>query len=202
MIRTMIFDIGNVLVYFNFEQMCQQIATVCGMDLEQVRNEILRIGIFYEKGEMSTEEVHAYFSRFAAKTYTKQEFLSALTGIFQPNESIYPIVKALKNKGLRLLLLSNTCEAHYEYIIRNYSIFSYFDHPILSYEIKARKPERDIFAAALSAAHCHPHECFYTDDMMEYVEAGRAMGIDAELYTDSPTLLQHLERRGLMTKGT
>ena len=198
-IQTVFFDIGNVLIHFSYEQMHRQVGDVCGLSPEEVHAHLLKedLGIQYEKGEVTTDEMCAYFLRIGSKPHTQEELLRAMSEIFYPNEAIYPIVQSLKEQGFRLILLSNTCEAHFAYIQREYPILDCFDGRALSYEVKARKPERKIFEKALSLAGCSAGQCFYTDDMPEYIKAARSLGIDAEPYKDATTLMAHLQLRGI-----
>ncbi len=56
MIRACIFDIGNVLCFFSHEKMFQQMAEVCGVTEELMREQILGsgLGVNYEKGDRLT----------------------------------------------------------------------------------------------------------------------------------------------------
>ena len=67
----------------------------------------------------------------------------------------------------------------------------------LSCGVGAIKPEPAIFQAALNQIGCRPAECFYTDDIAQYVEAGRQHGLSAEVFTDVSNLRQHLAERGV-----
>ena len=59
------------------------------------------------------------------------------------------------------------------------------------------KPDLAIFHAALEKIHCVPNECFYTDDIATYVQVGRAVGLQAEVFRDVKTLQSHLAERGV-----
>ena len=52
----------------------------------------------------------------------------------------------------------------------------HFHDLVLSYEVKAMKPQPEIYQAALDMAGCRPEECFYTDDIAAYVEGAQADG--------------------------
>src|SRR5690606_26982134 len=117
--------------------------------------------------------------------------------IFQLNAPIVPVLAALKTRGNRLVLLSNTSTAHFEFIPRNFDVLKPFDEFIVSFRVGAIKPEPAIFEAALAAIECEPHECFYTDDIPQYVDAGRGHGLDAEVFTGAVQLRQQLAARGV-----
>ena len=80
----------------------------------------------------------------------------------------------------RLVLVSNTNALHFEMIRETYGhLLRHFDDLVLSYEVRAMKPQPEIFQAAVEVAGCLPEECFYTDDIAAYVEGAKRMGIDA-----------------------
>ena len=59
------------------------------------------------------------------------------------------------------------------------------------------KPSPAIYAAAIEAARARPEECFFTDDILAYVEGARAAGIDAEQFLGYEKLLTDLRARGI-----
>jgi putative hydrolase of the HAD superfamily len=69
---------------------------------------------------------------------------------------------------------------------------------VLSYEVKAMKPDPRIYAAAVEAARCAPQECFFTDDIPEYVEGARRAGIDAVVFEGQEALERELAARGVL----
>jgi len=97
----------------------------------------------------------------------------------------------------RMLLVSNTNAIHFESIRRNYGMLRHFDGLILSYEVKAMKPRAEIFERALELAGCAPGECFYTDDIAEYVAAAREMGIDGVQFQSLEQLQAAMRERGI-----
>ena len=77
----------------------------------------------------------------------------------------------------RLVLVSNTNALHFEMLRETYGhLLRHFDDLVLSYEVRAMKPQPEIFQAAVERAGCLPQECFYTDDIAAYVEAARRDG--------------------------
>ena len=110
-----------------------------------------------------------------------------------------PIIQGLAAR-YRLVLLSNTNAIHFDMIRRSYPVLRHFHDLILSYEVKAMKPDPVIYRAAIAAAGCRPEECFYTDDIADYVEGARRMGIDAVQFRGSEALEQDLRERGIEWK--
>ncbi|MBS0625341.1 MAG: HAD family phosphatase [Verrucomicrobia bacterium] len=197
MIKTVYFDLGNVLVFFCHKRMIQQIAEVAGLTVPQVQALLIqeRVQEQYERGQIKTEELYTRFSRLSNRSFSLLEFVNAASDIFTPNVEIFPVIHALKDQGIRLILLSNTSECHFNRVYSHYPILRQFDDHILSYEAKACKPDPLIFKKALSIAQCHKSECFYTDDIHEYVASARKSGLDSEVFTGVEPLRKHLSDR-------
>ncbi len=200
MIKTVAFDLGNVIVFFSFAKAIEQISTCTGLSPDQIQHLLIHQNLrdLYESGSINCNQLYGEFTRISPKTFTFQQLFHAISDIFTPNSTIFPIIEALKAKGTRLILLSNTSKAHIDYILPNYPILDLFDAKVLSFEVKASKPHPQIFQAALSAAQCEPHECFYVDDIPHYVDAARKHGIDAEVFTNTAALRHQLSVRGLL----
>ena len=98
----------------------------------------------------------------------------------------------------RLLMLSNTNAIHFRMIRETYPLVRHFHGFILSYEVGAMKPRREIFERAIELAGCPAEECFYTDDIAEYVEAARRLGIDGVQFRSAPQLEGELRARGML----
>jgi putative hydrolase of the HAD superfamily len=198
-VRTLLFDLGNVLIDFSHDMMCSQIAAVCGVADVQIRRLLLDQGLQlrFERGELSEAEFHQAVERAVNRRVDLLALRRAGADIFRLNEAIIPLLDHWKQNGQRLVLLSNTCVTHYDWVRLQYDVLNRFDDCVLSFQVGATKPEEAIFQSALRTIGCAPQECFYTDDVAAYVERGRAMGLQAEVYNDVPTLVRQLEQRGV-----
>ncbi|MGH7128119.1 MAG: HAD family hydrolase [Planctomycetaceae bacterium] len=197
--RTFLFDLGNVLFHFCHDRMCRQLGDLGGWPGDRMRSWLFASGMQcdIERGRMSDDEFHRRFQSATGRTVALVDLQHAASDIFWLNEPILPVLDALQAKGHRLVLLSNICESHFAFVRRRWDVLERFDELVLSCRVGAVKPEPGIFEAALNAIDCRPGECFYTDDIAEYVETGRRHGLDAEVFTDVPALLGHLERRSI-----
>lgn len=203
MIKTIFFDLGNVLVFFSHEKMFHQLSFCTGLSPESIRQNLTegKLQENYETGRIDSASLCQFFQKKSPKTFTLCEFLKAASDIFAPNDSLWPLVEELKNLGIRLVLLSNTSECHFNHVKATYPILHLFDDWVLSFEVGVLKPDPRIFLKALSKAGCNPNECFYTDDILEFVESARQVGLDAELFSGTDELLTALSARGLKVSG-
>lgn len=199
--RTLIFDLGKVIIPFDFERGYRAISADCGLPPAEIRARIAATGlvVLLETGLIEPEDFVAEISRLIDFPGTYQDFCRHWSSIFLPDTLIPEELIVRLKERYRLLLLSNTNAIHIDMVREHYGILRHFNHLILSHEVKAMKPDPKIYAAALAHAEAEPHECFFTDDIPDYVEGARRAGIDAEQFTGYPNLLDHLRSRGLLT---
>jgi HAD superfamily hydrolase (TIGR01509 family) len=98
----------------------------------------------------------------------------------------------------RLGLLSNTDPIHAAHLERHFSFVRYFPVRIYSNVVGTSKPSPAIYHAALRALEVAPSEALYIDDIEEFAEAARQLGMDAMRFESATQLDEELARRGLM----
>lgn len=199
MIRTIIFDLGKVLVPFDFERGFAAIAPFCSCPPPEIRKRLAATDLVnrFESGLVEPSDFVAQLQEMLDMRAGYQEFCTAWSSIFLPETLIPESWVAALGERYRLLLLSNTNAIHFEMIRESYPIVRHFDGLVLSYEVKAMKPSPRIYEAAMAKAGCRAAECFYTDDIAEYVAAGRAAGMDAVQFVSAEQLRRELEQRGV-----
>ncbi|HSX10945.1 MAG TPA: HAD family phosphatase [Chlamydiales bacterium] len=197
-LKTIYFDLGNVLVFFSLPKMFDQVALCTGMTPKAVKELLYETELreLYEKGVVNTEHLYRIFLKQAPHPFSLHEFMDSLSDIFTPNTELWPVVESLKRQGFRLILLSNTSECHYNYIYSHYRILHQFDYKVLSYEVGSWKPDPLIFQKALTHAQCANDECFYIDDIPEFVTGAKKVGLHGEVFTDVPKLKHQLIQLG------
>jgi putative hydrolase of the HAD superfamily len=199
LIRAALFDMGNVLVHFSHERMYRQIGRCFGVWGHEARQLLNKSGVLarYECGRLTTPQAHRAIEQLFGREVNLHSLQKAIADIFWRNESIERIVAGLASRGVPLVLVSNTCEPHFRWVERYFPVLRHFERRVLSFEVKSCKPDVEIYRAAIRAAACEPHECFFTDDIADNIAAARRLGIDAAVYRDAPSLARELESRGI-----
>jgi putative hydrolase of the HAD superfamily len=198
MYKAIIFDLGRVLVDFDFERWRQALEGFCPYDAAEIRRRIAATDLVerFETGLIAPPDFVAQLSGILALDIDYADFCKLWSNIFTA-----PLIPDAMLEGLaahyRLVLLSNTNAIHFETIRENYSILRHFRHRVLSYELHAMKPRPEIFQAALVCCGCPPEECFYTDDIAAYVAAAQRLGIDAVQFESLAQLQRELQARGI-----
>lgn len=197
--KTLIFDLGRVLVYFDFKRAYRALEAYCPCPAIEMPKRLLATDMVerLETGRMSPEEFHADFAKLLAAEVEFGRFCDIWTSVFTHELIPEPLIANLAQR-YRLVLLSNTNPIHFESIRAQYPHIRHFHDLVLSYEVGAIKPEAKIYQAAIASAGCAPDECFYTDDIPEFVEGGRKAGLDAVQFESVEQLERELRARGIL----
>lgn len=198
MLETCLFDLGNVLVMFSHDRMCRQLTELFQTDVSYIREALFeqRLQHRFERGHISETEFQSELERRFRTRVNFDDLRRAGADIFQLNEPIVPLLDELREAGHRLVLLSNTCISHYEWIRERFDILDRFDDYVLSFEVGACKPEPLIYQEALKAIACPPDRCFYTDDIQGHIEAAREHGLQAAQFLSVEQLREDLKTHG------
>lgn len=199
--RFFYFDLGNVLLNFSHRRACRQVAEAAGLSPDVVWNTLFESGLEadYETGTVTSREMYDRFCHQTGARLGFDDLAHAASDIFEVNAGTMAILAQLMAVECRLGLLSNTNEAHWDFVSRGRFalIPAAFEVLALSFQIKAMKPDPRIFQAAADLAGVPPEEIFYVDDMPEHVAAARGVGIDAVQYTTPAALAADLRGRGV-----
>jgi len=195
MIRSIIFDIGNVLLPFNFNKAVGRIQSRCDLALECVAARFEPIKTPYESGQMGRDAFLRETTRVLDYRGTEEELTAAWQEIFEENEAMFRIVRSLHGR-MPLYLLSNTNDLHVEYMFRQYPVFQCFTDAVYSHIARCCKPGREIYEVAERQFAVRPQEVLFIDDLPANVATAQAMGWNAVQYDfrNHAALLEEMRR--------
>jgi putative hydrolase of the HAD superfamily len=198
-IKTVIFDLGKVLIPFDFSRGYRAMEKHCGHSAAEIPKRIGATDLVrrFESGLVEPRDFVEQLSGMLDLRVTYEQFCEIWSSIFLPETLVPESMLAGIGERYRMLLLSNTNAIHFDMVRQNYPMLRHFHHLVLSYEVKAMKPSPAIYREAIARAQCAPHECFFTDDILAYVEAARGEGIDAVQFQSCAQLQQDLAARGV-----
>ena len=197
MTKTVIFDLGGVIVPLDFRRGYAALESICPYRAEEIPSRIAATGLVpeLEKGLVPPEEFAGRVSDALGMRVNFEEFCDLWSTIFPPHTLIpESLLEGLRGR-YRLLLLSNTNAIHFPFIEKHYPLLRHFDEFVLSYEVGAMKPAPEMYRAAIARSECAPEECFFTDDVLDNVEAARREGIDAAQFVSYERLQEDLRAR-------
>jgi HAD superfamily hydrolase (TIGR01509 family) len=198
-IEALLFDLGKVLVDFDFERGMNRFASRTSMPRKDFEAVIFDQDWIrpYEHGDITSEEYHRYLRENGKLEMSLQEFHDAWSSVFLPGLIVPEQLLANLKARYPLILVSNSNESHVNYIAREYGILDYFDHKIFSHEVRSMKPDRKIYDAAIAAAGKPPEALFFTDDRAENIESAVKLGIRGHQFHSVLKLVNALKSNGV-----
>ncbi|MCB1557675.1 MAG: HAD family phosphatase [Alphaproteobacteria bacterium] len=199
MIKTIVFDIGGVLVDWNprylyrdifdtEEEMEFFLGNICTKDW----NHTLDLGRPWEEAALELVTKHPEYKEHIYMYWDR--WLEMFSG---PIHETVDILMDLKKRGLRVLALSNWNDEKFEVALKEFPFLRLFDGRIVSGEVKLAKPDPEIYKLLLTTFDLNPRETFFVDDVMKNVEAARAQGIEAVQFTTPKALEDALTAYGV-----
>ena len=197
MIKTVIFDLGKVLIPFDFARGYRAMEKFCDYPAAEIPKRIAATDLVprFETGLVEPRDFVEQLSRVLDLRLTYEQFCDIWSSIFLPATLVPERLLASLAERYRLLVLSNTNAIHFDMVRQNYPLLRHFHDLVLSYEVKAMKPSPAIYREAIARAQCRPEECFYTDDIPAYVEGACREGIDAVQFLSCAQLERDLAAR-------
>jgi FMN phosphatase YigB (HAD superfamily) len=198
-IKTVIFDLGKVIISFDFKRGYQRLEKVCKYPASEIPQRIGSTDLVkrFETGLVEPDDFVRQISAILDLHISYEQFCEIWSSVFLPD----PLIPESMLKGIsqryRMLLLSNTNAIHFQMIEQTYPLMRHFHERILSYRVRAMKPSPAIYREAIAQAACRPEECFYADDILDYVDGARREGIDAVQFESCAQIQRELAGRGV-----
>ena len=184
MIKNLVFDLGNVLIELNSEQVLRQV--------------IFESGVWHQtdRGERSLkeacEEVLAqldvsYHSAVKNILYHWYEVVHVYSGLQER-------IRLWSDQGYRIYILSTTCEIFYHIekagLLPIYPLLSGY---ILSSEVGVVKPEAEIYQKLLKKYNLNPVESVFIDDIQANLDTAAELGFETILSTSETENIRAME---------
>lgn len=181
MIKTIIFDFGDVFINLDIDGAIQRALTL--FKVNSFSDETIATNNLYEQGLITTTD----FIKFYKKTFptiTESEIIETWNSILK-DFPVYRLefLKTLsEEKKYILILLSNTNELHINWVKEHIPFYNQFkncfDAFYLSHEIQLKKPNTKIFQFVLDQNNLIAKECLFIDDTKEHIETASKLGFN------------------------
>ena len=133
----------------------------------------------FDRGVLSYDEAAAMLEREHGRP--KEEYLRALRGwmeLKEPLEEGWRAARLCKEKGKRIVLLSNYPKEGYEFLRKKFaSRFDLFDDACISCYIHQIKPEEPIYRTLMADCGVQAGRAVFIDDLLANVEGAMNVGI-------------------------
>lgn len=180
-IKNIIFDLGNVLVSTNMEDLM-------AVDPDMPNDKINYIMSQWYKDEDDPIGLDEFKSIIPARLKEASKFIPKLfeynIRCVNPFDYTIPLIDKLKAAGYNVYFLSNWSKWSYELLDR-YHKFDFLEKMnggVWSWQTGCMKPNERIYRILLNKYNLNPEECVFFDDLKDNVEAANGVGIKGFLF--------------------
>ena len=199
MIRNILFDMGNVLIYFDRNLFMDRLGVTEDDKKLLMREVFLSVEwVRMDRGSMvEADAVASCCKRLPERLHEAAEKLIAMWDRpILPIPGMYELIQELKEKGYGIYLLSNASLRQHEYWPR-IPAHMFFDGTIISADEGVMKPGAEYYLRALQKFDLKAEECFFIDDVPANIEGAIYCGLSGAVFYDD---VAHL-RRNLRDAG-
>ena len=178
-IKTVVFDLGNVVVNWNPLKYVKEKLNCSDEEAEEMTNICFGTEGWLDvnRGTVSrNEHVKALSAQYPALAGTIEKLLNESDEMLTERPETAALIRSLKAQGYRLLFLSDTNYEALEYIRAHSEAFRTLEGGVASFEHLVLKPDRRIFEILLETYVLKPQECLFIDDNPGNTEAASKLG--------------------------
>jgi len=174
--KAVLFDLGKVLVDFDWTLAARRIAPKCGLSIPGLLGKVLRSPLLhrYERGLITTRQFFNEFQQLLGYADGFEAFAADFSDIFTGIPEMIALHGRIHQTGIPTFIFSNTNELAVQHIRAHFPFFKDFQGYLLSYELKVMKPEPGIYEAAERLSGLAGPDLLYIDDLEVNTAAGAA----------------------------
>ncbi len=202
--QVLLCDLGNVILYFDHNIIYRSIGEYTGFSADQTRAVIdsTTIHLDYEYGAVTDLEFYKTILslfKLSEKKLPFDKFCRIWCAIFSPNHAFIDTLSVL-SQTMDTALISNTNSLHYSYIQTKFPYITqlFGANTILSHKTGLRKPDRRMFEQAVKMMGVTYNQCVYVDDIPEYVNTARELGMCAIVYRNHAEFVDRIKQLRLL----
>ena len=202
MIRNIIFDIGRVLIEFEWNEYVHRLfddetaekvtAAMWGTGYwKELDRAVLTddeiLGLFYEAGPDVREEIREAFDRVGE--------------CVKRRDWVIPFIDDLKERGYKVFYLSNFSTHVMGSNPDALDFMTHMDGGVISKDVKLIKPAAGIYEKLIEKYDFVPEECLFVDDHHDNIAMAKKCGMKAILFEDREQLMADLNQALTKDKG-
>ena len=140
------------------------------------------------RGKISCSKAVKIINKSLGTKISAKEFFKQRTEYPFVNQNVINFVKEMKNKGVRVYLISDISEYSWEFIRKKYSFVKIFNQRILSFNTGFRKEEPEYYDYLERRLKCQKKYMLLIDNKLENITTARKCGLSAIQFTEGTEL--------------
>jgi putative hydrolase of the HAD superfamily len=150
-----------------------------------------------ERGEITEAEFLAGLEQGLAavlgRPVSLDGFAARMMGALEPNEALFAYYRGLRDRGVRLALLTNNVREWEPLWRTKLPIDDVFELVVDSAFVGMRKPEPRIYELTLERLGLPAEACVFVDDLQVNVDAAKALGMRGVVYRHTAQAIAEIE---------
>ena len=194
MIDTVIFDIGNVLVDFDWHAYMRSLFQDDDV-IDAVSYAIWKTG-YWDDLDRGADTDETFSKMLKARPGYEEEIRKAFdeVGVCTVRCSYaIPWITSLKERGLRVLYLSNYSPHTMASNPEALDFVPVMDGGVFSCDVRINKPDPGIYRCLIGKYDLDPGTCVFTDDKQVNVDTAVSLGMKGLVFSDYETARKELE---------
>ena len=189
-IELVAFDLGNVLCTVDEKTPAAKLATLSGRAQAEVHDVVFGKAhkLLFESGQLGFEDHARSAIAELGIDLSVADFTELYDSALIPSDEMFPLVNRIA-ATLRISLVSNTSEPHWQSAERFLPFSSQLDPVIVSYAVGSMKPNPRFYDSLLVQSGVPAGRILFVDDLPENIEGARKAGMVGHLF-DSQQLLE------------
>ena len=198
-INTLIFDIGKVLVDYDWKKLLQEI----GND-EETAHAVAK-AVFLsdtwtegDRGILSEEELlQAFINNDPAHEKQIRETFDRMGETIRVYSYTKSWLTYFKKRGYKLYILSNFSKPLFDRCQKEMKFLDLMEGGYMSWQIHCLKPEPEIYQKLIQDFNIDPSRAVFIDDLLDNVAEARAQGLHAVHFTGRKSAMRQLADFGV-----
>ncbi len=189
MIKNVVFDMGNVLVYYDSRRASRRFAAD-EQEMEAVNTSVFISPewLMLDMGVISQEEALKRMTARLPQGHAREAAALCLKHWHEycmwPVPGMEGLVADLKNQGYGLYLCSNASLRMLDCYLDVIPGIRLFDGVLFSAEVKCMKPQKEMYQHLFGRFGLKPEECFFVDDQPLNIDSAKECGMDGYCFSD------------------
>ncbi|MFH0889539.1 MAG: HAD family phosphatase [Candidatus Aenigmatarchaeota archaeon] len=195
--KTIIFDLGGVLVEDGVYPMQRNLSEKFNLDYGEVKR--FSVAGFRRMfvGKLSENEFWKKFDYKFGLNNGTAELSKELHEYYKINNGVKNLIARLKKNGYKVGFLSNSTKEITGYLEKKYGFTDMFDFGVFSHKVRTRKPHKKIFGIALKRANSDAKSTIFIDDNLSYIKGAKAAGLTTIHFISAPQTIDSLKKLGV-----